>query len=146
MSRFLPLSVFLFGSILFNSATSNVLNCTECSSVVSWADCSNGGRVTQCTTELVNALHSQLRIGNPNLPIGNYSEFKCFKIKVSISNATVPNVGTEYLQGCTFQSAKFCSGWRNVTVLECSGAAALRFTAGLFVLMVVGILVVYDWK
>nr|XP_029732703.1 cell wall integrity and stress response component 4-like isoform X2 [Aedes albopictus] len=104
----------------------NTFNCTECESVDSWENCRNRSRVTQCTVAAVNELHSSLRQFNPNLPVGNYSEFKCFSMKANFSDAE--HGGVAYGMGCTFASTRFCtrSEWHNVTIMECSGASLLN--------------------
>lgn len=104
----------------------NTFNCTECESVDSWEHCRNRSRVTQCTAADVNELHFSLRQFNPNLPVGNYSEFKCFSMKANFSDPE--HGGVAYGMGCTFASARFCtrSEWHNVTIMECSGASLLN--------------------
>lgn len=108
-------------------APANTFNCTECASIVGWEDCKNSSRVTQCTTDAVNELHTHLRQFNPNLPVGNFSEFKCFSMNTNFSDPEHGEV-VMYVMGCTFASARFCtrSEWHNVTIMECSGTSLIN--------------------
>ncbi|XP_062565565.1 mucin-2-like [Armigeres subalbatus] len=118
----------------------NAFNCTECDSAVSWEHCRNRSRTVQCTTADVNELHSSLHKFNPGLPVGNYSEFKCFRIQVNLSDPE--HGGVVYGMGCTFASARFCarSEWRNATVMVCSGTGQLGGTAPAMIGLVMVIL------
>uniref|UniRef100_A0A8D8CAN6 (northern house mosquito) hypothetical protein n=1 Tax=Culex pipiens TaxID=7175 RepID=A0A8D8CAN6_CULPI len=93
----------------------NALDCTVCTSELSWQDCESTGNVTACTVADVNALHQETSDVNPNLAQGGPEDgFQCFAIHMGIINISI------YSMGCTFKKTQFCSGWPSgMGVFEC---------------------------
>lgn len=98
----------------------NALDCTVCSSELSWEDCESTGNVTTCTLADVNALHQEGSDVNPNLTQGGPEDgFQCFAIHMGADIPGLANI-TIFTMGCTFEKTQFCSGWPSVVeTFEC---------------------------
>ncbi|XP_055601941.1 uncharacterized protein LOC129750858 [Uranotaenia lowii] len=84
------------------------LNCYFCSSEKSWSDCQSQVQEAECTSFLVNALHSQLLVLNPSLPVmepsGNVG-FKCTEHHMRVDGEQA------FMRACTYASVDVCAGW-----------------------------------
>lgn len=100
---------FIFVSVLHDAMA---LQCRNCLSSKSFAECEKMGEVVVCNSTIVNQNHQAFLPDNPTLPQGNWTEFKCYQLQVARLHQNNTDSGLRgYARGCTFLHVNFCNGW-----------------------------------
>lgn len=133
--------LLIFGAF----AVGNSLNCSVCSSAISWDDCTKNAQVKTCTLAGVNAAHAVMVAYNPNLVQGTaQDEFSCFEFQANLKDPGPSELPVTFSRDCTFKKVDFCKGWlERVEVVKCetSGSGGL---AAMGALVVAGFFAVYS--
>uniref|UniRef100_A0A8W7PWA4 Salivary secreted peptide n=1 Tax=Anopheles coluzzii TaxID=1518534 RepID=A0A8W7PWA4_ANOCL len=110
---------FIFVSVLHDAMA---LQCRNCLSSKSFAECEKMGEVVVCNSTIVNQNHQAFLPDNPTLPQGNWTEFKCYQLQVARLHQNNTDSGLRgYARGCTFLHVNFCNGWTStLNLTSCS--------------------------
>uniref|UniRef100_A0A182PSZ2 UPAR/Ly6 domain-containing protein n=1 Tax=Anopheles epiroticus TaxID=199890 RepID=A0A182PSZ2_9DIPT len=107
------ISCAVFASVLLLVFQNGMaLKCRNCLSSKSFDECEKMGGIVECNATIVNTNHETFKPENPTLPVGNWTEFKCYRFEVARLYPNNSDTGLRgYGRGCTFLQVNFCNGW-----------------------------------
>lgn len=129
------------------------MNCSLCTTLVSWEVCDKGSDYWECSDDVVLRGHGFIANLNPTLPLDKTTDvagsYQCFSLEVLFGAGKLLH---GFARGCTFAAVDFCSGWVDGTeVISCqtcrsedpnSCNGAVGSVNGEFWVHLVGILIV----